>query len=31
MGDDYDKAQDAVKRYQATPYDPKERQATAAK
>ena len=31
MGDDYDKAQDAVKRYQATPYDPKEKQATAVK
>jgi aminopeptidase N len=29
LGDDYDKAQDAVKRYQAAPYDPKERQTTA--
>jgi aminopeptidase N len=26
MGDNYDNAQDAVKRYQATPYDPKEKQ-----
>ncbi|MGI8812921.1 MAG: M1 family aminopeptidase, partial [Pyrinomonadaceae bacterium] len=29
LGDDYDNAQDAVKRYQATPYDPKEKQVTA--
>jgi len=29
-GDNYDNAQAAVKRYQATPYDPKEKQATAA-
>jgi len=28
-GDNYDNAQAAVKRYQATPYDPKEKQATA--
>ncbi len=28
-GDDYDNAQDAVKRYQTTPYDPKEKQTTA--
>lgn len=28
-GDDYDKAQDSVKRYLATPYDPKEKQTTA--
>ncbi|MDQ6785192.1 MAG: tetratricopeptide repeat protein [Acidobacteriota bacterium] len=31
LGDDYDNAQDAVKRYQATPYDPKEKQVTAVK
>jgi tetratricopeptide (TPR) repeat protein len=31
MGDNYDNAQDAVKRYQATPYDPKESKATASK
>ena len=30
-GDDYDKAQEAVKKYQATPYDPKEKQTTASK
>ncbi|HSU26183.1 MAG TPA: M1 family aminopeptidase, partial [Pyrinomonadaceae bacterium] len=29
LGDNYDNAQDAVKRYQATPYDPKEKQVTA--
>lgn len=31
LGDNYDSAQDAVKRYQATPYDPKEPKATAVK
>ena len=31
LGDNYDNAQDAVKRYQATPYDPKEKQTTAVK
>lgn len=31
LGDDYDNAQDAVKKYQATPYDPKEKQTTAVK
>jgi aminopeptidase N len=31
LGDNYDNAQDAVKRYQATPFDPKEKQATASK
>ncbi len=32
LGDDYDKAQEAVKKYQATPYDPREKtNATAAK
>jgi tetratricopeptide (TPR) repeat protein len=31
LGDNYDNAQDAVKRYQATPYDPKESKATASK
>ncbi len=31
LGDNYDNAQDAVKKYQATPYDPKEKQATAIK
>ena len=31
LGDNYDNAQDAVKRYQATPYDPKENKATASK
>ncbi|MFN6962242.1 MAG: M1 family aminopeptidase [Pyrinomonadaceae bacterium] len=31
LGDNYDNAQEAVKKYQATPYDPKERQATASK
>ena len=31
LGDNYDNAQEAVKRYQATPYDPKEKQATAVK
>jgi tetratricopeptide (TPR) repeat protein len=29
LGDNYDNAQDAVKKYQATPYDPKEKQTTA--
>lgn len=29
IGDDYDNAQEAIKKYQATPYDPKEKQATA--
>jgi aminopeptidase N len=29
LGDNYDNAQDAVKRYQSTPYDPKEKQTTA--
>jgi hypothetical protein len=29
LGDNYDNAQEAVKRYQATPYDPKEKQITA--
>ena len=29
LGDNYDNAQEAVKRYQATPYDPKEPKATA--
>jgi tetratricopeptide (TPR) repeat protein len=29
IGDNYDNAQDAVKKYQATPYDPKEAQTTA--
>ena len=31
LGDNYDNAQDAVKKYQATPYDPKEKQTTAIK
>ena len=31
MGDNYDNAQEAVKRYQATPYDPKESKTTAVK
>ena len=31
LGDDYDNAQDAVKRYQATPYDPKEKTASVVK
>lgn len=31
MGDNYDNAQEAVKKYQATPYDPKEKQTTAIK
>lgn len=31
LGDDYDKAQEAVKRYQAAPYDPREKQTTAVK
>jgi tetratricopeptide (TPR) repeat protein len=31
LGDDYDNAQEAVKRYQATPYDPKENRTTASK
>ena len=31
LGDNYDNAQDAVKRFQATPYDPKEKQTTAIK
>ena len=30
-GDNFDNAQDAVKKYQATPYDPKEKQTTAIK
>ena len=30
LGDNYDNAQDAVKRYQATPYDPKEGKSTTA-
>ncbi len=29
LNDDYDNAQDAVKRYQATPYDPRDKQTTA--
>jgi tetratricopeptide (TPR) repeat protein len=29
LGDNYDNAQEAVKKYQATPYDPKEKDATA--
>jgi hypothetical protein len=29
LGDNYDGAQDAVRKYQATPYDPKEKEATA--
>jgi len=29
LGDNYDNAQDSVKKYQATPYDPKEKQTTA--
>ena len=31
LGDNYDNAQEAVKRYQATPYDPKDKQTTAVK
>ncbi|MEO6050837.1 MAG: M1 family aminopeptidase [Pyrinomonadaceae bacterium] len=31
LGDNYDKAQDAVKKYMATPYDPSVKQTTAAK
>lgn len=31
LGDNYDNAQDAVKKYQATPYDPREKQTTAVK
>ena len=31
LGDDYDGAQAAVRKYQATPYDPKEKDATASK
>ena len=31
IGDDYDNAQDAVKRYQGTPYDPKEKTASVIK
>jgi len=31
LGDNYDSAQEAVKKYQATPYDPKEKQTTAIK
>ncbi len=31
LGDNYDNAQDAVKKYQATPYDPKEKDTTAIK
>lgn len=30
LGDNYDNAQDAVKKYQASPYDPKEKQTTTA-
>jgi len=29
LGDNYDNAQEAVKRFQATPYDPKDPKATA--
>jgi hypothetical protein len=31
LGDNYDNAQEAVKKYQATPYDPRESKATATK
>ena len=31
LGDNYDNAQEAVKKYQATPYDPRERQTTASR
>ena len=31
IGDNYDNAQDAVKKYQATPYDPTVKQTTASK
>ncbi|MBA3353731.1 MAG: tetratricopeptide repeat protein [Blastocatellia bacterium] len=31
LGDNYDNAQEAVKRYQSAPYDPKEKQATASR
>jgi tetratricopeptide (TPR) repeat protein len=31
LGDNYDNAQEAVKRYQATPYDPKENKTTASR
>lgn len=31
LGDNYDNAQEAVKKYQTTPYDPKEKQVTAVK
>ncbi|MFL6468311.1 MAG: M1 family aminopeptidase [Pyrinomonadaceae bacterium] len=31
LGDNYDNAQDAIKKYQATPFDPKEKDATAVK
>ncbi|MFN0138468.1 MAG: M1 family aminopeptidase [Pyrinomonadaceae bacterium] len=31
LGDDYDNAQEAIKKYQATPYDPRENKATATK
>ena len=31
LGDNYDNAQDAVRRYKATPFDPREKQATAVK
>ena len=30
LGDNYDNAQEAVKKYQATPYDPKEKPSTTA-
>ena len=30
LGDNYDNAQDAVQKYQATPYDPKEKPSTTA-
>jgi hypothetical protein len=29
LGDDYDNAQDAIKRYQATPFDPRDPKTTA--
>ena len=31
LGDNYDNAQDAVKKFMATPYDPKENKTTASK
>ena len=31
LGDNYDNAQESVKKYMATPYDPKEKQTTAVK